>query len=428
MNRPHESRVLVGCPDARPPAYQAVAGLAAAGMLDRFVTAYYDTQPDGASSARLLPEPLHARWNARRARRRCTGIPVERVEPHPSYDVALSLENMLGRFSGVARRAIARARTDRFDRDVRRAVERTEPDCALIFSDVGSDEALPACRRLGVATVLGVVHGDVDEERSLLAVEAEVAPDFFPLYLGDGRLDLRELDRLHDRRRRDLEYADVVLVPSEHIAQQLENKRVDRSRIRVVPYAADVDKFRPDPDKTFTQACTFLFAGAITQRKGIKYLLEAWRKVRRPGWRLQLAGALPQTLGPLRNYLDEVEYVGRVGSREMPALMAKADVFVFPSLFEGSAVVTYEALASGLPCVVTPNAGSVVRDGVDGFLVPARDVDALAARIENLGRDVDLRAAASRAARIRALEFDWPRYQAAVIDAIRQIKARRVAA
>ncbi|MDE2507854.1 MAG: glycosyltransferase family 4 protein, partial [Planctomycetota bacterium] len=127
-------------------------------------------------------------------------------------------------------------------------------------------------------------------------------------------------------------------------------------------------------------------------------------------------------------YLDEVEYVGRVGSREMPALMAKADVFVFPSLFEGSAVVTYEALASGLPCVVTPNAGSVVRDGVDGFLVPARDVDALAARIENLGRDVDLRAAASRAARIRALEFDWPRYQAAVIDAIRQIKARRVAA
>ena len=51
--------------------------------------------------------------------------------------------------------------------------------------------------------------------------------------------------------------------------------------------------------------------------------------------------------------------------------MAAADVFVFPSLFEGSAVVTYEALACGLPSVVTPSAGSVVRDGAEGFLVPA---------------------------------------------------------
>ena len=56
--------------------------------------------------------------------------------------------------------------------------------------------------------------------------------------------------------------------------------------------------------------------------------------------------------------------------------MAAADVFVFPSLFEGSAVVTYEALACGLPSIVTPNAGSVVRDGVDGFHVPAGDVGA----------------------------------------------------
>ena len=67
--------------------------------------------------------------------------------------------------------------------------------------------------------------------------------------------------------------------------------------------------------------------------------------------------------------------------------MAAADVFVFPSLFEGSAVVTYEALACGLPSVVTPNAGSVVRDGLEGFVVPPRDVEALAARMEQLGDD-----------------------------------------
>jgi glycosyltransferase involved in cell wall biosynthesis len=101
--------------------------------------------------------------------------------------------------------------------------------------------------------------------------------------------------------------------------------------------------------------------------------------------------------------------------------MAAADVFVFPSLFEGSAVVSYEALACGLPSVVTPSAGSVVRDGVEGFVVAPRDVEALAARMERLGRDPALRARMARAARARALEYDWPRYHAALAGLIDQV-------
>ena len=83
---------------------------------------------------------------------------------------------------------------------------------------------------------------------------------------------------------------------------------------------------------------------------------------------------------------------GGFHTRRCPPVLRQADVFVFPSLFEGSAVVTYEALASGLPSVVTAEAGSVVRDGVEGFVVGARDVAALAARMETLGRDRELRA------------------------------------
>ena len=78
---------------------------------------------------------------------------------------------------------------------------------------------------------------------------------------------------------------------------------------------------------------------------------------------------MPSNPGPLEPYLEMVEPLGRVSHAEMPAWMRQADVFVFPSLFEGSAVVTYEALASGLPCVVTAESGSVVRDGLEGFVV-----------------------------------------------------------
>src|SRR5262249_33445676 len=138
---------------------------------------------------------------------------------------------------------------------------------------------------------------------------------------------------------------------------------------------------------------------------------------------LQLLGPLPRTIGPLRPYLEMVEPLGRVAHAEMPARMAAADVFVFPSLFEGSAVVTYEALACGLPSIVTPNAGSVVRDGVEGFLVRPRNALALAARMEQLGNNRELRSTMAKAARLRALAFDWPRYHAAlttVVDGLLQ--------
>jgi glycosyltransferase involved in cell wall biosynthesis len=192
----------------------------------------------------------------------------------------------------------------------------------------------------------------------------------------------------------------------------------------VIPYAADVRRFRPLETKRHEDSCTFLFAGGITQRKGIKYLLEAWERIRRPGWKLQLLGALPENPGPLSGRLDHVELLGRVAHVDVPARMAAADVFVFPSLFEGSAVVTYEALACGLPCVVTPASGSVVRDGVEGFLVAPRDVDGLARRMEQLGSSPATRARMAPAARARALQFDWPRYHAAVAAAVAELEPR----
>ena len=80
-------------------------------------------------------------------------------------------------------------------------------------------------------------------------------------------------------------------------------------------------------------------------------------------------------------------------------------------MHEGSAFATYEALASGLPIVTTKNAGSVARDGEEGFIVPIRDVDALVDRIERLYRDKALRMTMAQAARRRATEFTWAHYR-----------------
>jgi len=422
MDVKHNIRgVLVACPDARPPAYQAVVGLHRAGLLGGLVTSgYYDPAAPFARLLRKIAGRTFARIERVLLRRHDPEIPSSRVRRILSFDLALRLEVLLAKKSPRLKRALARWRTARFDAALARVVRRERPDALLVFSDVGSRTTLPLCKKLGIPTILSMVHGDVREEAEVLATEAAAAADFLPIYLGDGTLDLDELDWLHQRRLQDLALADRVVVPSDHIASVLVSHGMARDRISVIPYAADCRRFRPI-SKGEQSACKFLFAGGITQRKGIKYLLEAWRMIRRPGWTLELLGALPRDASPLVPYLDWVETPGRVSHAEMPARMAAADVFVFPSLFEGSAVVCYEALACGLPSVVTPGAGSVVRDGVEGFVVPARDVKALAERMEHLGNSPALRARMARAARARALEFDWPRYHASLIAVVDEL-------
>jgi hypothetical protein len=414
-----DGSVLVACPDARPPAFQAVIGLDRARRLRGFLTAsYYD--PDGrwASIARGLARGRFARLERILLRRHDPAIPASAVQRAPSFDLLLQLEARFAEKRPRLTRLLARWRTTRFDTRLAREIDRARPEALLAFSDVGSMVALPLCRRLGIKTIVSMVHGDVREEQELLVKETASSPDFMPIYLGRGALDRHHMAWLHERRLRDLALADRVLVPSDHIAEMLMQHGTPASKIRVIPYAADCRRFHPLDAKEHRSDCTFLFAGGISHRKGIKYLLEAWTRIRRPGWRLQLVGPLPGDLGPLKPYIEIVEPLGRVSHAEMPERMAVANVFVFPSLFEGSAVVTYEALASGLPSVVTPNAGSVVRDGVEGFVVPCRDVESLAQRMEQLGRSPELRARMSVAARRRALAFDWPRYHDSLVAAV----------
>ncbi len=113
-----------------------------------------------------------------------------------------------------------------------------------------------------------------------------------------------------------------------------------------------------------------------------------------------------------RGLPEGVDILGRLPHDKLPAVYAEADVFVFPSLFEGFAKVVLEAMASGLPVITTPNAcdAAAVIDGKNGFLTEPGDVAGLGVAMKRLQADLTLREAMSRAARDASIRYSWSAY------------------
>jgi len=124
-------------------------------------------------------------------------------------------------------------------------------------------------------------------------------------------------------------------------------------------------------------------------------------------------GVTHEAEAQLREYL---ELIGAVSRNEIAKHFEWADVFLLPSICEGSATVIYEALAYGLPVICTSNTGSVVQDGLEGFIVPVRD--AIVGRIERLAKDRELRAQMAADARARAAKFTVAAYGQRLLAAL----------
>jgi len=95
-----------------------------------------------------------------------------------------------------------------------------------------------------------------------------------------------------------------------------------------------------------------------------------------------------------------------------------ADVFLLPSLCEGSATAVYEALAAGLPVITTENTGTVVRDGIEGFIVPVCDAEAIATAVRALADNPELRRTMSANALLRAAEHTVESYGERLLAAL----------
>lgn len=349
-------------------AYRAALGLERAGMLAR--VACLSARPCEIDPARIdahpfLPDGL----------RRVTGDQLYYEAKNRVFDARLA-------------------------RVIARAIDRTSGLTSIHVWNSQATGAIAAAKRRGLRVV-------VDRASTHIRTQSRILRD---AYARHGIRYEPTHDRVVARCLRDYDLADLVTVPSPFAYDSFLAEGFDPARLVQNPFGANLNVAAP-PVAAMPGPFTVLFVGQIGVRKGVPELLAAWERAALPDARLVLAGGVE----PMSRRIVEpdrqrpgVTFAGFV--RDVGALMRTAHVFAFPSIEEGSALVTYEAMAHGLPMIVTPNAGSVARPIEDALFVPAGDVDALAHELRTLQGDADLRERLARSARTRVEQFPWEAY------------------
>lgn len=225
----------------------------------------------------------------------------------------------------------------------------------------------------------------------------------------------------YNRSLHELEEADYITIPSPFVRQSMITAGIPEQKLIEIPFGMDQSRFIT-PKATSSHPFRVIFAGQISIRKGVPYLLEAWRQLQWSDAELWLVGGLTADFKTIQQRwanLTGVKFWGH--SSDLPNMFQQSDLFVFPSIEEGSALVTYEAMACGLPVITTLNAGSVVRDGQDGFIIPIRDIEALRHRMQQLRDDISLRTQLGLSAREWVSQFSWASYQSHLIETYQKI-------
>lgn len=291
---------------------------------------------------------------------------------------------------------------------------------AVYAYEDGAASAFHTAKQRGVVTLYDLPIGHWRAARTLLLEEAEREPEWAATLSGNADSPAKT-----DRKDAELAQADVVFVASSFTRQTLTASADFKGTVVVVPYGAPsftpLLTAHPSP-RNPAGKLRVLFVGSLGQRKGLSYLFAACRLLG-ASVSLTVIGRKPlDACAILDRELATVRWIPSCPHQEILAEMAAHDVFVFPSLFEGFGLVLLEAMAMGLPVITTPHTAGpdIIREGVDGFIVPIRDSGAIAAHLERLHREPALLAEMSARARERSREFTWENYEAMLATCVAQ--------
>jgi len=378
-------------PFGNPNSYNAAVAFLETDHLKRFHTAIY--QPLGMA-------------------KRChSELPSQHVTTHPMREVArLSVTCLpLGKWNG-RRQGFTDWVARSFDASTANALQ--AGDGAVYCYEDSAKTTFERASELGATRIyeLPILH--YREMRRIFEMETTKEPE-----LGAFFQTLREPAWKLERKDVELLTADVIVVPAHFVQRSIERFLNPRGRFVVVPYGSDVRGAAKDWSSVDQSGpLRLFFAGILGPRKGLHILFAALAKLPARHYHLTLAGRWEPGFREWlsKKYPIEYEWLGQIAHTEVYEACRRSHMFVFPSLAEGFGLVILEAMASGIPVITTDQTAGpeIIEDGVDGWIVPAGEVEALRASLETAMEHRDHLPDMGLAARRKAEERSWTRYRA----------------
>lgn len=410
----YSQSITLSHPAPTPFVQQVGRALFEEGLLNQFTTTFV-YRPDAQwinhlnPLAKLLKIDLHKQLS----RRSVTEFPLSLVKDYPWYEITRLVVGRLDKEKKLTD-SVFHWSNKEFDHWVARtaltgakAVYSYETACVATFQ---------AAKKHKMACIYDVPAPEHDFVTKLLNEEIKDYPELNTSYW-QYVLELQE-QRTHWRRQ-EWQLADVVIANSEFTKESYAIAGLDVEKVRVVPYGAPPITGEVSLGSSETEPMRFFWAGTFGIRKGAHYLLKAWNKLQ-PGAsaRLDVFGALDLPSALVNDLPQEITISGTVPRSELDGLYRQADVLVFPTLCDGFGMVVTEAFAQGLPVITTNRAGAadLVKHGVNGLIIPAGDVDALAEALEwCLTHRQELKAM-RQAALDTAASWQWSDYRRTLIE------------
>lgn len=283
-------------------------------------------------------------------------------------------------------------------------------DCDIFHGWAGfSLKQIERAKKIGAITML-------DRASAHIRVQNDILQEEFDKF---GIKTVPIPVRLLKRELQEYDAVDYILVSTTFPRDTFIKMGFPAEKIKMVNLGTNLERFEPGEKSKKFQV---VFVGSIQLRKGLHYLLEAWRKLKLKDAELVVCGGYFHNIEHIINPLvsDGVRMLGHVNP--VPYLKS-AHVAVCPTLEDGYPLAVLEGMASGTAEIVTENTGAkdLVREGKDGFTIPIRDVDAIMEKILFFYNDRDAAVEMGASAREEALKYPWYNYGESLVKTYEEV-------
>jgi glycosyltransferase involved in cell wall biosynthesis len=359
--------------------WQTALAFQEAGALGWYATsAFYDPARWPYKLERYVPRKMSGQLNREFRRRYNPFLNPAKVRQFGIWEWSEALLRRLGRqrLSSYCNDLGNRA----FGRQTIRLIERDPVDVVWGYN-TSSLEVFQWAKKRGIRCVLDQTIGHPATQNQIMLEEQSRHPEFFIN-------SYRPLSQdWIDRQNAEMAQADLVVVGSEFCARTMVENGCAPQKIVVVNYGFDETLFpsqQPQRAAAGDRAVQCLFVGEVGPRKGIAYLLQAFMNIPAAKAQLTLVGSLAIPPATFSKYSDRVRHVPQVPRSEVARFFAESDCFVFPSLFEGSAIVLNEACGAGVGIIQTEHCGDCVCAGQNGQILREISVPILTDALEQI--------------------------------------------